>query len=265
MPIVLTPNNLGRTFETSSEANKFNVKVDGTTIEITPSGALRVSRVDVANVAVSGNELVITFSDGTSSTVTLPASSSSSVAISDSTSINLSGDGSVATPLTADIVISSDSDNVLESRPNGIYAPGGLPDAPSDSQIYGRSNGSWVPATAGTALVVSSGTLTNGNSILSCGNTAILTSVSSDVPARIRLYSTSAGRALDSSRAIGVTPDKAADLIFEFVAVVGFLGAVCNPTPIATNGDFPQNGYIYANVESTNTATVFLSYIDLGV
>ena len=123
MPIVLTPNNLGRTFETSSEANKFNVKVDGTTIEITPSGALRVSRVDVANVAVSGNELVITFSDGTSSTVTLPPSSSS-VAVSDSTSINLSGDGSVATPLTADIVISSDSDNVLESRPNGIYAPG---------------------------------------------------------------------------------------------------------------------------------------------
>ena len=51
------------------------------------------------------------------------------------------------------------------------------------------------------------------------------------------MYSTSAGRALDSSRAIGVTPDKAADLIFEFVAVVGFLGAVCNPTPIATNGD----------------------------
>lgn len=40
MAIVLTPNNIGKTLETSTDPHKFNVKVDGSSIKSQVDGTL---------------------------------------------------------------------------------------------------------------------------------------------------------------------------------------------------------------------------------
>lgn len=141
-------------------------------------------------------------------------------------------------------------------------------EAPEDGETYGRKDKTWVVLETGedSNLTIQSTVATQGQSDLVIGTVGIILSCYSDVPARIRLYCTAAGRTLDESRLVGTKADREAGLIFEFVATAAHLGAQLNPVPTAHNGDSPtKNEFVYANIQPTSdpTCSVTFEYIKL--
>lgn len=97
MAIVLTPNNIGKTLETSTDPHKFNVKVDGSSIKSQVDGTLFVE---------------------------FPPNPVGPVAVDAPTEIALSGDGTLANPLSANIVISGDAWNTVTiGSDGGLHVP----------------------------------------------------------------------------------------------------------------------------------------------
>lgn len=95
MAIVLTPNNIGKTLETATDPHKFNVKVDGRSIKSQIDGTLFVE---------------------------FPPNPVGPVAVGAPTEIALSGYGTLANPLVANVVISGDDwNNLAIGTDGGLY------------------------------------------------------------------------------------------------------------------------------------------------
>lgn len=94
------------------------------------------------------------------------------------------------------------------------------------------------------------------------GKSATLLRVTTDVPARVRLYATSAARTADAARALGVYPSPGEAVLADF-ATVSALVIKPGPVPILYNGDDTPTSTIYAAITNLdtgpNTVTVTLS------
>lgn len=70
---VLTHNNFGSTISTTTEATKFNVKVDNVTIVAAADGTLSAVGgavpKHIKEISRTGNDLVVVFSDSTTKTI----------------------------------------------------------------------------------------------------------------------------------------------------------------------------------------------------
>lgn len=95
-------------------------------------------------------------------------------------------------------------------------------------------------------------TIGKGTGTLATGKAAMLVRIVTETTTRVRLYSTSAGRTADQSRALGDPHDPTTGLIFEFMSSPSLLSTYTSPVPIAFNGDNPQESYVYYNVESAS-------------
>jgi hypothetical protein len=76
------------------------------------------------------------------------------------------------------------------------------------------------------------------------GKTGLLLRIQTDVPARVRLYTSAAARTADLARPVGSNPGSGAGLIAEVVTRSGGLGIAMTPAPV------------FANLEATPVATI---------
>jgi hypothetical protein len=100
--------------------------------------------------------------------------------------------------------------------------------------------------TRGTAQVVTDSLANNAS--VSCdfalGKTGLLLRIQTDVPARVRLYTSAAARTADLARPVGSNPGSGAGLIAEVVTSIGGLDIAMTPAPV------------FANLEATPVATI---------
>lgn len=100
---------------------------------------------------------------------------------------------------------------------------------------------------SGTTGVVASGA--GADLDVTLGATFEVLSLTTNAPARVRIYDTAAHRAADASRAIGATP-AGAGLIAEAVTAAGQLTVTFNPDADGANGDTPQANTAYLRVDN---------------
>lgn len=72
---VLTPNNFGSTLDTTAEPSKFNAKIDNVTIvraaDGTLSSTVAVVPRHVVTIVRAANDLVVSYSDGTTELINM--------------------------------------------------------------------------------------------------------------------------------------------------------------------------------------------------
>ena len=162
MAIIVTPNNMGSTLRGAGELNKFNVKVDGTTIIVNPDGSLaavgggNTSAQPYVSASVSGNKLLLTRTNGNVDEVDLSnfavdvnvtsitdngngvytfhqddggpdvdldlTAVLRSVQTVDTQSVSLAGAGTAVSPLSAAVRLSDVAGNTIAATAAGLYS-----------------------------------------------------------------------------------------------------------------------------------------------
>lgn len=121
-----------------------------------------------------------------------------------------------------------------------------------------------LTATATTTSLAAGASTTATSIILS--RIYRLLSITTDRPARIRLYGTVAAQTADLNRVIGSDPAPGADVMFDYVTATGALTAVMSPLVDGSNMETIPTNIIAMTVQNldsiTSTVTVTFTYID---
>jgi hypothetical protein len=152
----------------------------------------------------------------------------------------------------------------------GLSGPSGPLGVSGPQGVKGPQGPQGVQGPSGPALTISrTNTPTFGSTSLASQSTTAfqiysptqvfksyaLLKVSTNVAARVRLYTTAAARLADISRSQSIDPTAGSGIIVEVITTSGHLSQVISPAVIGFNDDSPPTNTIYGNLTNLTSAT----------
>lgn len=123
--------------------------------------------------------------------------------------------------------------------------------------------GSGFSRTTATITTASIAVNTTAQGTVSLSKSFRVTRVTTDVPARVRLYATAAQRDADAARATGTAPIGDHGLIMEVITGVGLLSLMISPQADGSNLDASPSANIPYNITNIGTSTTAIN-VTLG-
>jgi len=178
--------------------------------------------------------------------------------------------GELTTPLPSEVI--------LIAGPPGVAGPAGLTGATGSVGPVGPGGPAGPPGPPGpggsvlaprtntniTTVSLVAGATDNATNVV-IAKSFILLAVTTDRPARVRMYQTAAARAADASRPSSTLPLAGTGVIFDGVTTALNLTITTSPEPFGSNDDLVPNTTIYLAIQnqsgSTHTVNVQFEYL----
>lgn len=153
----------------------------------------------------------------------------------------------------------------IDVNTTGTYAP-----INGQALLWNSIANEWRPASIGTGLGLTTRTTVNAaTSILPVSASGdcqvvgfksyLLSKVSTDYPAWVRIYSDVNSRAADSTRTEGTDPLPGKGVIAEVITTAGSLTQLITPGVFASNSDVITTTTVYLSVTNKNAATTAIN------
>ena len=153
----------------------------------------------------------------------------------------------------------------IDVNTTGTYAP-----TNGQALLWNSISNEWRPAAIGTGLGLTSRTTVNAvTSLLPVSASGdcqvvgfrsyLLSKVSTDYPAWVRIYSDVNSRAADSTRTEGTDPLPGKGVIAEVITTAGSLTQLITPGVFASNSDTITTTTVYLSVTNKHTATTIIN------
>jgi hypothetical protein len=133
----------------------------------------------------------------------------------------------------------------------------------------GGGGGGGSPSTRSTVTATTgslAGNAVDSTTNIVTGKTSAALHIATSSPARVRLYSTAAGRTADLARASTTDPSSSVGCLLEVITTASLLSFPLSPAPLLHNGNTPAVTTIYMTVQnlgSTAAITVSVTILPL--